>query len=286
MDNIINTAVNEAESQEALLQAMLDEIVEPSGESLDLLAEETDAPSVLEAAREDGEVIDASETELHAAVAEIESATALTEHYEKQDGEHVEVATSANDKPAEASGKGKKGGKKAAKEKEPKAPRATSVTHKPGDLLMAKLGDKASEYLVFTMQDAELEPDALKMQQDAFIARMNIVDAKDDSYIAMKVKDKVIHLIEWMKKGGELNEVIERAFRVMVRDGKLTSGVKGNLQVDLLSKPYSPGTAASQSNKMFQLFPLLGITVKSKGEMVPNPDSLILAKVTAELGID
>jgi hypothetical protein len=81
------------------------------------------------------------------------------------------------------------------------------------------------------------------------------------------------------------NEVMATAFKVLKRDGYLTSGDKGNLQLALRSK-YSVGTARSQANQMFSLFPFLKITVKGeKGKMVPNEKSLLLHGAYNVLGL-
>ena len=95
-------------------------------------------------------------------------------------------------------------------------------------------------------------------------------------------------LLTWMASGKDtsaLNEVLLRSFSVLFKDGELTSGNKGNLQTNLLSKPYSPGTAASQANQMFMLFPILGITHREKGRMVINPDSAIVDVMKLKMGL-
>lgn len=167
--------------------------------------------------------------------------------------------------------------------KEPKAPsvpRATSTTHKPGALLMVKLGADARDYLTFSLADAALNEDALVAKQDAFIERMN-----DNDSIADKVKEKMSMTLCYVKNGGELNEVLKRAFTVLHNEGELTSGDKGNLQLNLLSKPYSMGTSRSQSCQMFMALPELGIVTKIKGQMVANPDSALLPLINAKLGL-
>jgi len=164
--------------------------------------------------------------------------------------------------------------------KEPKAPRATSITHKPGDLLMAKLGAKARDMLVFSFADAELEAGELALKQDAFVADMN-----DPDKIAIKVRDKAILLLTGLAAGAQMNDVLRRAFVVLHEEGKLTSGDKGNLQQNLALKPYSLGTCRAQANQVFMLFPILGICVKTKGGMTPNEDSTILAAAYAQLGL-
>lgn len=164
--------------------------------------------------------------------------------------------------------------------KAPSAPRATSVTHKPGALLIVKLGSAARDYLTFDMADIELDAEALYAKQDAFIARMNDRDA-----IADKVREKMTMLLTWIQKGGELNTVLHRTFMVLHAKNELTSGDAGNLQVNLLAKPYSLGTARSQANQMFMALPELGIVVKEKGRMVPNPNSTLLPLINAKLGL-
>jgi|GEM_PF-1940366 len=202
---------------------------------------------------------------------------------EESDGSAPETS------PEAVTGKKKRGGKKAKstepqEPKTPKEPRATSVTHKPGDLLKVKLGAKWSEFLVFSMNDAAtLGTVELEKKAEEFIDKMN-----DREAIADKVREKAIMLFTWMHKGGgadSLNEVMRRAFAVLHQTGELTSGDKGNLQLNLLAKPYSIGTARSQANQMFMLFPLLGITVKEKGKMVANPDSALLPMIKQMLAL-
>lgn len=222
---------------------------------------------------------------LEAAVADLHKAEAVQKLYADQDDE-VE-ATAEADKPStealpdEKTVKAKKVKQpKVAKEpKEPKAPRITSTTHKPDERLMALLGGDKT-WLGFIKTDDTL---AAERRADQFLADMNDRDA-----IADKVKDKAIQLITWIASGKDtsaLNEVLLRSFSVLFKDGELTSGKKGNLQTNLLSKPYSPGTAASQANQMFMLFPILGITQREKGRMVINPDSAIVDVMKLKMGL-
>lgn len=200
-------------------------------------------------------------------------------HTEDAEGA-VEAAAEAAvaDEPEAVAAEKPKKEKKAKKVAEPKAPRITSITHKPGDRLVALLGDKT------WLQFNKTEDDATNAKRaEQFIADMNSRDA-----IADKVKDKAIMLFTWIASGKDqsgLNEVMLRAFQVLNADGELTSGKNGNLQTNLLAKPYSPGTAASQANQMFMLFPLLGITKREKGKMVADTDSALLEVVNAKLGL-
>ena len=253
-------------SDDALLASMLNDL------SLD---EVEDAPTEL--------VEESVEADpLLAAIADIEKAEAIEAVYEAQADASAESVSASDtpstetvaevEKPAKA--------KKAKAPKEPKAPRVTSVTHKPGDRLVAQLGADYKDFLVFFKSDDTI---AAETRVESFITAMN-----DREAIADKVKDKAIMLLTWLKSGKDvsaLNEVLRRAFTVLFRDGELTSGTKGNLQVDLLSKPYSPGTSASQANQMFMLFPILGITQREKGRMVVNPDSTIAEAMKIKLGV-
>lgn len=163
--------------------------------------------------------------------------------------------------------------------KAPKEPRATRVTHKPGDLLLVKLGEKADDFLTFDVNDVE-DPEKMAAKRDVFIAKMNDKDA-----IAVKVKEKIVQLFAWLTKGGELNEVMKRTFVLLHKDGELTSGDKGNLHASLLSKPYSQGTARSQGCQMFLVLPELELTKREKGKMIANPDSALLPVINQMLGL-
>lgn len=169
--------------------------------------------------------------------------------------------------------------KKAKAPKEPKEKKERVFFSKQSDRIAHHLGDKLSEFMLLELGDAALTGEDLKAKNAEVLA---IFDAKTT---AKKVGEKANMLFKWMSKGGDLNEVMARAFKVLVRDGELTSGDKGNLQLDLLAKPYSMGTARSQANQIFMLFPILKITMKEKGKMVPNPDSLLFIKAKAQLGL-
>jgi hypothetical protein len=237
-----------------------------------------------------------SDDELNAMLGEVERKEASIKLYEAQKPNEITdgVAPATTVEHSENADVTKEKGKKKAakadgaekKQKEPKAPkepkelRATSVTHKPGALLKAKLGATANDFLVFSLGDIELPVPEMLAKVDAFVARMDDKDA-----IADKVREKIILLLTWVKNNGKLNTVLERTIRLLVKDGQLTSGDKGNLQTDLLAKPFSTGTARSQSNQMFMALPEVGICLKEKGRMVPNPDSTLLPIIISMLGL-
>jgi hypothetical protein len=230
----------------------------------------------------DDEIVEeAHEPDLEAAVAELKSEAAQAVYADQDSTTVVDEA----DKPAtdpeaiEAEATAPKKAKKAKAPKEPKAPRVTSITHQPGDRLLALLGgDKA--WLGFIRTDDTI---AAEKRAEQFIADMNARDV-----IADKVREKAVMLITWIASGKDtsaLNEVLLRTFQVLFKDGELTSGKAGNLQTNLLSKPYSPGTAASQANQMFMLLPILGVTVREKGKMIANPESAIVDVMKLKLGM-
>lgn len=216
-----------------------------------------------------------SEEVIEAAVADIEKVEAVQALYKEAENEPAIAVADTPQDVAEKPVKAKKA--KVAKEpKAPKAPRVTSVTHLPGDRLLALLGDTG--FLTFSMSD---DATTQLARAESFVTAMNTKGA-----IADKVKEKAIMLMTWIKSGKDvsaLNDVMRRAFTVLIADGELTSGKAGNLQANLLSKPYSAGTSASQANQMFMLFPLLGITQREKGRMIANPDSAILQIMKARI---
>lgn len=142
-----------------------------------------------------------------------------------------------------------------------------------------KLGDRMKEFLVLDIADAALSDAELVKKQKALLLHI-------DTKLAMKVAEKATMLLGYLANGGKMNEVMKRAFVVLLKDGQLTSGDKGNLVTNLLAKPYSIGTARSQSNQIFSLFPLLGIcNAKSGSSMTLNENSTIVAKMKQELGL-
>lgn len=257
----MNTAAHAVESEIADLDALIgdltalgmdDEIVEVNEEESPIISDEI----------------------VEAAIADVEAAEARQEIYASQEVESVE---SDADKPQtdEATVEPTETPKKEKKAKAPKAPKPAVpkiASSKKADVLRHRLGEKIGEYLVFDASDLELDEAALAAKQEQFLTDL-------DDLLADKVGDKALMLFDWMSKGkavSELNEVIKRALNLLIAEGELTSGDKGNLQLDLLKKPYSIGTARSQANQIFCLFPALGITTKEKGKMALNPNSILM----------
>lgn len=225
-----------------------------------------------------GEIIEnaASDELVEEAVIDLEIEAAKTRAQEGETVAEGEAPVEATDKPAKSKGKKAKS-KDTPASTEPAEKKARVFFSKQSDRIAHNLGEKVSEMMLLEVGDAALSGDDLKAKNAEV---MELIDGT-----AKKVGEKANMLFKYMSKGGELNEVMKRAFQVLAKDGELTSGEKGNLQLNLLSKPYSLGTARSQSNQMFMLLPALKVTLKEKGKMVPNPNSLILAKINSMLGL-
>lgn len=222
------------------------------------------------------ETVDATAVDIEAVVAAVER----DEAYKKANDSMADTIGEGASKSSKDRPKAKK--EKATKEakapKEPKEKKERIFFSKQSERVAHMLGDKVGEFMLLELADASLTGDDLAAKNKEVLALF------DADTTAKKVAEKAAMLVKWMHKGGELNEVMKRAFTLLAKDGELTSGDKGNLQVDLATK-YSIGTARSQANQMFMLFPILKITTKEKGKMVANPNSLYLMKANGLLGL-
>jgi hypothetical protein len=248
-------------------------------------------------AEDDGIIEGNDDSIIEAAVADIEKAEAHRAIYEGEESE-APVVTEA-DKPktkkvrepkkAKEPKEPKKAGepKKADEPKKAKERMPTYVSNKPSEVLNARIGGKTDEMLLLEVGDIELAPDVLKKKQADLLTLLNTRPGTGGTGSTQKkVAEKIVMLFDWMAKGGKLNEVIRRAFEVLARDGEIISGDKGNLHAALLAKPYSVGTCRAQAGQIFAMFQMLKIVNKvEKGKFVANPDSLILMKAKADLGL-
>ena len=177
--------------------------------------------------------------------------------------------------------------KKEPKVKEPSIPRVSFNNAKPSDVLLSRLGGSPDE-IVLEFSDTELSAEKLQANQQKLLELLNIRPSSEaavtsGSSTQKKVGEKAIMLFSWLKSGGKMNEVMLRTFKVLIRDGHISTGDKGNLHLELLTKPYSTGTARAQSGQMMKLLPMLKIATLEHGKLVANPDSVILVKVKSEL---
>lgn len=173
-------------------------------------------------------------------------------------------------------------------ETKPKAPtteRTTYQNSKKSEVLLSRLDNNASE-IVLEFSDADLSPQALAEKQREFLNLLNIqphMSTTGDS-TQKKVAEKVVILFSmFSKKSDRWNEVMRRTFEVLLHDGFITSGDKGNLVQNLLTKPYSIGTARAQAGQMYKMLPLLKIASETeKGKFVLNENSTIVARLRKE----
>ena len=261
------TLNTETEMNDEILNELdlnLDEIIESTA------ATEATSDEIIEMPSEDD-----LEAAINDVVAQVTSGTEVPT---------AESLTPAEEKPAKK-GKAKKAEKTAADAEGAEAPSSGKkwvpryTNSSKSTVLQHRLGEDAQNYLLLETQDAALDAEGLKKKMDEVLATIDACGQK-------KVQEKAVMLFSWMKKGGALNEVMARTLKVLARDGYITTGDKGNLHAELLSKPYSPGTARAQAGQMATMLPMLHIANKAeKGKLVANPESLIMMKAVAELGL-
>ena len=144
---------------------------------------------------------------------------------------------------------------------------------------MSTLDGIDTKYLLLEVADRTLDAAGREAKRQEVLALIKGNSKK-------KVQKKCDQLFDWVQNGGKLNTVIVRTIRVLMSDGYLTSGINGNLYQDLLREPYTAGTATSQASQMFSMLPMLKIALNdSKDRFVPNPDSMLLMKLNAGLGL-
>lgn len=188
----------------------------------------------------------------------------------KADDQPVEDAPAEDDAP-----------KAEPKKKEPATPRTTYVNASKSKVLLDRLSGDTSE-LVLEFDDVDLPPEELAKKQRAFLAVLNNQPATttNGQTVQKKVAEKVVILFTMFKQKKGWNEVMYRTFKLLLTDGYIQSGDKGNLVQELLKKPYSIGTARAQAGQMMQMLPLLKIaTETSKGRLEINENSTILHRL-------
>lgn len=223
--------------------------------------------------------------DIHAAVAGLEAqeqyagqpSEAEVKEKEKAEAKAKADADKATAKAQKAADReAAKAAKAAAKAAEP--PKVPRVKYEnKTDLMKARLGADLGNYMVLETSDAALEGDALKAKQDE---TLELIDG-----MSQKVKNRANFLMTFMHSGGKLNEVVERAFRVLKTEGNITTGDKGNFHLNLIGRPYSVAAARAMGNNTVAMLKHLKVLVGEKGTYTPNPDSLILAKVNGQLGL-
>lgn len=142
--------------------------------------------------------------------------------------------------------------------------------------LKARVGDKLAEYSVLTTADV--------MSADTDEALNAVMDRTMDIVKAMnkKVGNRGVGFIEWLAgKKTSLNNVIERALKLLGEDGYLQTGEEGNLMKNLLARPYSLASARAMGGNTVVMLVQLKVILPlegHKGRFVANDDSLLLMK--------
>lgn len=247
-------------NDEATLDALLGD--------LNLLGEEETPPPVEEIIEEGVPEIQAVSVEEIAAEEQNEPVDAPAA--EIPDGEGVTAAEAPKKKGGSRKKKTEAGEPGEAKPKTERKFYANKV-----ERITDKLGNKLGEYTVLELQDALLEGDALKAKQQ------ETLDAIKTS--GKKVQGRITFILEFIAgKSSKLNNVIVTAIKLLKSDGKITTGVEGNLYGALIARPYTPYAAkAMGGNTLLALKALKVIVPNEKGEYVANEQSLVLAKLNA-----
>lgn len=142
--------------------------------------------------------------------------------------------------------------------------------------LKARVGDKLAEYSVLTTADV-MSADTDEALDAVMERTMDIVKAMNK-----KVGNRGVGFIEWLAgKKASLNNVIERALKLLSEDGYLQTGEEGNLMKNLLARPYSLASARAMGGNTIVMLKDLKVILPlegHKGRFVPNHDSLLLMK--------
>lgn len=172
-----------------------------------------------------------------------------------------------------------KAAKRAAEKAEKPAPVPRKHYASKVERVTDKLGETLGDYTVLTLSDAALAGDELAAKQ---AETLEILKGA-----GVKVQNRMTMLLEFVAgKSSKLNEVIDRAFKLLKTDGHITVGEKGNFHQNLLAKPYSVAAARAMGNNTLAAMRDFKVIAKdAEGKYVANPESLILMKINGMLGL-
>lgn len=195
----------------------------------------------------------------------------------KEERAAAKALADAAKKEARAAAKALKAAEKAAADAGKPAPVPRKHYSDKTERLKDRVGTDLPGYSVLTMADAGVTAEELTAVMDK---TMGIIKAMNG-----KAQNWAVKFIEFLAgKKPALSEVTGRIFKVLNRDGHLTTGNDGNVYKDLVSKPYSPGAARAMSgNNLIMLKALQVIKEDGKGKFIANPDSLLMIKVNSML---
>lgn len=245
--------------------------------------------------------VEAAEPAVEAVEAEIETADLdldLDLDLEESAVEAAEPAVEVEQPVAEEAKapKAKKEAKAPKEKKEPPKERVTYYNSSKSKVLLDRIGGN-KDVILLEASDIDLPSEELAKKRSYLLNVLNhqpiTINEKGDPVrstgvdgvtVQKKVAEKVIQLFTFLNKGGSLNKVMRIAFQVLLKDGYIAYGGKnGNLYQALIASHYSEGTARAQSGQIQQLFPLLKVVNVVNGHHSPNDDSIILAKIKADV---
>lgn len=106
------------------------------------------------------------------------------------------------------------------------------------------------------------------------------VDLDSATWRQKKVKDKAVQFLTSLDEGTITNKVIKAAIDVLERDGRIVTGLHGNLLTELVSRGYTAKSARSEAAQTVTMLRLLRVVdVMDCKTSVPNRASLILQRI-------
>ncbi|WP_234725315.1 hypothetical protein [Cupriavidus metallidurans] len=156
--------------------------------------------------------------------------------------------------------------------KPPAQPKIYFGNNKVGRL-QHTLADSIGDFTLFEMKDVEGDVAAKSAE--------NLNAMKE---LGTKVQNRVTYILEFAAgKSKSLNVVIATALKVLVRDGSITTGDKGNLMKELDGK-YALSSARAMANNSVLAMKFLRMVVPGdKQQLVANGDSTLLPVVLQKL---
>lgn len=147
---------------------------------------------------------------------------------------------------------------------------------KPSEALKVRLGgiEAVQSTLIHKPEDAALDADKLS---ELIALRMAELDKAPK-----KVAEKLVNAYAHLTSGGSLSVYTELALEMILTKGEITSK---DIFDRYIARPWSEGTARSQSGQLMQVLPMMGIA-KREGQKLTLIRESVLAQTFAEkLGI-
>lgn len=155
------------------------------------------------------------------------------------------------------------------KKKAPVTKRISTAGMAKSEALAVALGDKLDTLLMVDSDDLTLPED---QQFDKRIALLEKIDG-----LPKKIGEKATNLFAHVSKGAQLSNYTRIAINFLLTNGEMTSK---QLKDTYLARPYSEGTASSQTTQLMNLLPALGIAKREAGKLVVNPTSTLFPLLT------